>query len=123
MKKRMTVICALLVMAAVLAACGGVTQGANNPDGGTFNVGDIQGAPALYVGNITLIGTVSTSATQDFAIQNENGTFEVLVDYRGSQALPPIGATVSVEGQMSENRPCCGPGFTVRSTHFEAVKQ
>ena len=101
---------------------GGATQGANNPYGGTFAIEDIQGNPANYVGTITLIGIVGSSSTQDFALQNEAGTFEVLVDYRGSQALPQLGDRIIVEGTLVENRPCCGLGFTITSTQFEVVE-
>ena len=119
--KKSVVICAI-VTTIILSACGGnttVTQGESNPD--PFTVDDIKDSPANYVGTITLIGIVYDSSTQDFALQNESGTFEVLVDYRGSQALPQLGDKISVEGQLRENRPCCGPGFTLTSTRFEAV--
>jgi len=125
MKKliRCIVICITLVIIFTLSACGNgtVTQGVSNTGNDSFTVDAIQDSPADYVGNITLIGIVGNSNTQDFALQNESGTFEVLVDYRGSQALPQMGEKISVEGQLRENRPCCGPGFTLTSTRFEAV--
>jgi len=108
-----------------LAACnssGATAQGVNNPDGGTFNVGDIKDSPDKYVGAINLIGIVGDSRTQDFSLLTEADTFYVLVDYRGSQALPQLGDTVQVEGSLWENRPCCGPGFTITSTQFKAVE-
>jgi len=116
--------CIALVILFVLSACGGdgpVAQGANNPDGDIFTIEDIQDNPANYVGAISLIGIVGDSSTQDFALQNESGTFEVLVDYRGSQALPQLGEEIIAEGTLRENRPCCGPGFTLTSIRFEAV--
>ena len=122
--KKCIVACAVFATLFVLSACGGdraVVQGKNNPDGGTFVVDDIQGSPAYYVGTITLIGIVGNSSTQDFSLQNKAGTFEVLVDYRGSQVLPQVGTEIVATGVLRENRPCCGPGFTLTSTSFEAV--
>ena len=120
--KTSIVMCVAIILALALSACGG-GQGANNPHGGLFAIEEIQDTPANYVGNITLVGIVGSSSTQDFALANEAGTFHVLVNYRGSQALPQIGTKVSVEGQLQENRPCCGPGFTLSSTQFEVVGQ
>ena len=122
--KSIITLCAALIIIFALSACTGnnVQQGINNPDGGTFAVKDIQDEPASYIGAITLIGIVANSSTQDFALQNETGTFEVLVDYRGSQALPQVGDRVAVEGRLTQNRPCCGPGFTIMSTRFEEVE-
>lgn len=120
--KQVIVLCITLMFILALSACGGGTaQGANNPYGGVFTIEAIQDNPAAYVGTITLVGTVGSSGTQDFTLQNEAGTFEVHVDYRGSQSLPQVGDTIIVEGQLSANRPCCGPGFTIVSAQFEAV--
>ena len=121
--KRNIAVCIALVSVLVLSACGDgtVAQGINNPYGGTFAIEEIQDSPAYYVGTITLIGIVSDSATQDFALQNGTGAFEVLVDYRGNQALPQLGDKIIAEGNLRENRPCCGPGFTLTSIRFEAV--
>ena len=121
--KKIIVLCAAFVFIPTFFACAGApTQGANNPDGGTFDIEEIQDEPASYVGTITLSGIVTNSDTQDFALQNETGTFEVLVDYNGSQALPQVGDRITVYGQLAENRPCCGPGFTLRSTEFELLE-
>ena len=122
--KSIIVLCATLTIIIALSACAGSSaqQGVNNPDGGTFGIEEIQNEPASYVGTITLIGIVANSSTQDFALQNETGTFEILVDYRGSQALPQVGDRVAAHGQLAENRRCCGPGFTIRSTRFEEVE-
>jgi len=123
--KRSVVACIVLISVFALFACGGngsATQGENNHYDSTFSIEEIQDNPTYYVGTITLVGVTGNSATQDFALQNEAGTFEVLVDYRGSQALPEIGNKVSVEGQFRENRPCCGPGFTITSTQFEVIE-
>ena len=125
MKKMKSIIslCVTLIITLAFCACtGSVRQGVNNPDAGTFGIEQIQDEPASYVGKITLIGIVANSSTQDFALENETGTFEILVDYRGSQALPQVGDKVEVEGQLTQNRPCCGPGFTIMSTRFERVE-
>jgi len=116
------VVCAVLMALLALSACGGGGQGIGNPYGGTFTVDEIQGRPENYVGLITIVGIVGTSDTQDFSLQNEAGTFEILVDYLGSQALPRLGDRVSVGGTLRENRPCCGPGFTLTSTRFDEVE-
>jgi len=122
--KKIVVPCIALMFIFLLSACGegAVTQGVNNLDGGTFSMEEIQDDPASYMGVITLIGVVGDSNTQDFALQTEAETFEVLVDYRGNQALPQVGDAIVVEGELRENRPCCGPGFTIRSTQFEAAE-
>jgi len=119
--KKFIALCITLMFILALSACGDNTaQGANNHNG-AIAVYKIQDNPASYIGAITLIGIVGDSGTQDFSLQNEAGTFEIHVDYRGSQALPHLGETVSVEGRLTENRPCCGPGFTLTSTRFEVV--
>ncbi|MCL2396755.1 MAG: hypothetical protein FWC93_01685 [Defluviitaleaceae bacterium] len=115
------VVCIALVIIFLLSACE-AQQGINNAGGNVFSIEEIKDNTANYAGAITLIGVVSSSATQDFALQNEAGTFEILVDYRGNQALPQIGDIISATGQLRENRPCCGPGFTLTSTSFEAVE-
>ena len=115
-------VCIAFVLTFTLSACvGNRSQGTNNPYGDTFTIDEIQGNPAYYVGEITLIGVVGESVTQDFALQNETGNFEVFVDYRGSQALPQLGDIISASGELRENRPCCGPGYTLTSARFEAV--
>jgi len=116
---------ALLVLAFALSACGGngtVAQGANNPNGGAFSIEHIQSDPHAYLGEIVLTGIVGSVSARDFTLQTAAGTFEVAVDYRGSQSFPQIGDTLMVEGRLTENRPCCGPGFTLTSTQFEAVE-
>lgn len=112
-------IAALFVAFIVLTNSRTIVQGIHNPYGGTFSIEAIEHHPALYQGNITLTGIVGTSETQDFSIQSSSGLFYVLVDYRGSNALPALGSQVAVEGVLLPNRPCCGPGYTVRSTQFE----
>jgi len=121
--KKIIVLCVTLVFLFVLSACGGNGNVAQEvPYNSTFTIEEIQDNPANYVGTITLIGIVGDSSTHDFVLQNEDKTFEVLVDYRGSQAIPQLGDKIIVEGMLRENRPCCGPGFTMTSTQFELVE-
>jgi len=123
--KNITITCILFALLLGLSACRGtgtIVQGISNPDGSTFTISEIQEDPASYTGIITLIGIVGDASTRDFALQNEDGTFEVFVDYRGSQALPQLGEKITVTGTLGENRPCCGPGFTITSTQFEVVE-
>ena len=117
--KKIIALCILLALASIISACAGNTPDANNPDRSALAIEEIQYDPASHIGAITLIGIAGPSPRQNFALQNESGTFEVHVDYRGSQALPQIGDKISVEGQLTRNRPCCGPGFTLTSTRFE----
>jgi len=93
------------------------------PDADGLTIADIQDDPASFLGEITLIGIVGTSETRDFSLQNELGTFEVFVDYNGNQTLPELGSVVMVEGTLTENRPCCGPGFTISTIRFDPVEE
>ena len=127
MKKcRMIIVtCAALVLIFALSACGdnNVARGENNPDNGAFYIEQIQDDPHSYLGEITLVGIVGSVSSREFTLETETGTFEVAVDYRGNQALPQIGDMLMVEGRLTENRPCCGPGFTLISTRFELVER
>lgn len=114
-------VCIGLVLMFVLSACGNnglIVQGENNPDGGSFTIEQIQNNPRDYLGEITLTGIVSSVNSREFVLQNETDTFEITIDYRGNQAFPQVGDVVTVEGQLIENRPCCGGGFSVNSTRF-----
>ena len=116
--KKVVALCIFLALALTLFGCAGTS----GPEGGTFTIEEIQGEPDRYLGTITLTGITGPSPRHNFALQNEAGTFEVQVDYRGSQALPQIGDRISVEGQLTQNRPCCGPGFTLTATRFERAE-
>jgi len=122
--KKIGVLLAMLALVFALASCNDddSEQGANNPDGGTFTLEQIEINPRSYVGEITLIGTVGIIGHRTFVLQNEAGTFDVIIDYRGSQAFPEVGDKVSVEGRLMENRSCCDDGFTLTSTNFELVE-
>ena len=115
--KLFVVLCAILVLA-MISACGDTAQEPN----GAFTIDEIQSQPDYYVGEITLVGIVGNSNTRAFSLQNEAGTFEIQVDYRGSQALPYVGERVIATGRLSENRRCCGPGFTLTTTRFELAE-
>ena len=126
MKKTKTtiVLCTALALILALSSCAGnsVQQGVNNYNNDIFDIEEIKYDPASFIGPITIIGIVADSSTQDFALQDEAGTFVVLVDYRGSQALPQAGDRIAVHGQLLENRPCCGPGLTIMSMGFEEAE-
>jgi len=120
--KKIVVICLVLVLA--LAACSGGNGGHAEVSGGeAFNIEQIQDAPQSFLGEIALTGIVGSVGSREFTLQNEAATFEITVDYRGSQALPRAGDAVTVEGRLTENRPCCGPGFTLMSTRFESTRR
>ncbi|MCL2576229.1 MAG: hypothetical protein FWE33_07320 [Defluviitaleaceae bacterium] len=120
--KKLTILLIAVVFVFILAACGGdVGQGENNPDGGTFAIEDIQNNPNAYLGEIILTGIVGTVSARDFTLENEAGTFDIVVEYRGSQALPRVGDKVTIEGMLVENPPCCG-GFTLTTTRFEIAE-
>jgi len=120
MNRTKRIIAPIIILAIILllSAC---SEG-NVSHTGEFTIEQIQDDPNSFLGEITLSGIVGNSITQDFALNNGAGTFLVNVDYRGSQALPQIGDKIIAHGQLSENRPCCGPGFTLRSTRFEVVE-
>jgi len=122
--KRTTVLLAVLALVFILASCteSDSEQGANNPNGGAFTLEQIQNNPRAYLGEITLVGIVGSVGSRDFVLQNDANTFEVIIDYRGSQAFPQVGDKISVEGSLIENRPCCGGGFTLTSTNFELME-
>ena len=115
--KKFIIAAAIFAVSLGLTACGG--DDATHV--GAFTLEEIQDDPASFVGEVTLTGIVGTAETRDFSIQNESGTFEVGVDYNGNQALPQLGEEVVVEGTLTENRPCCGPGFTISITSFDLV--
>ena len=114
---KLTVLCIALVTIFFLSAC----SGSDDEHLGIFAIEEIQDAPQSFLGEITLSGIVGTVGSRDFTLLNGSATFEVTVDYRGSQALPQVGDEIAVEGRLSENRPCCGPGFTLTSTRFHPV--
>ena len=112
-----------IVASAIIAISLGLTACGDDEEAhvGAFTVEEIQDDPASFVGEVTLTGIVGDAESRDFSIQNESGTFEVGVAYSGSQALPQLGEEIVVEGTLTENRPCCGPGFTINITSFELV--
>jgi len=120
--KKLIFVAVILIFALGLTACGD-GEDSDAPYLGEFTIEEIQDDPTSFLGDVTLTGIVGESETRDFSLQNEQGTFEVLIDYLGSQALPSIGTEVTVEGTLTENRPCCGPGFTLSALRFDAVEE
>jgi len=91
-------------------------------DAGHFYVDEVAASPHDFTrGRLTLTGTVGSVLTTDFTLVNEAGDFFVMIFYRGNQALPRVGDRVVVEGRFRENRPCCGPGFSMTVTAYEPV--
>jgi len=122
--KKVIIPCAIFIFVFALSACAGdsATQRESGPGGETFTIEQIQENPLDYLGEISLAGMVSNVSSREFILSNEAKTFEVTVDYRGNQALPQVGDEIIIEGQLIENRPCCGGGFTLTSTRFETVE-
>jgi len=82
----------------------------------------IEGNPRSFLGDVMLAGVVGSVDAREFFLFTEDGTFEISVDYRGSQALPQVGDEVIITGQLIENRPCCGGGFTIITTRFDIAE-
>ena len=127
--KGFVMLCVVFALMAILTACAGeAEQTVDNPANDAFvSIEYVQNEPAAHIGRITLMGVVANSDIEAFALQNEAGTFEVLVNFRGSQELPQGGDIIAVEGLLTQrqNRSCCEPGysFTMNSTRFELVEQ
>ena len=113
-------LCIVFVLAITLSSCSEDNED-NAEYSSVLSVEQIQDDPDSFLGQITLMGIVGAVGPQAFILQNEAATFDITVDYRGSQALPQMGEKVVVEGRLTENRPCCGLGFTLMSTQFEVV--
>jgi len=78
--------------------------------------------PHSFLGEVTLTGVVGSIDAREFFLFTEDGTFEISVDYRGSQAFPQVGDEVIITGELIENRPCCGGGFTIITTRFDIAE-
>ena len=91
-------------------------------DAGHFYVDEVAANPHDFTrGRVTLTGTVGSVLATDFTLVDEAGHFFIMIFYRGNQALPRVGDRVTVEGRFRENRPCCGPGFSMTVTEYEPV--
>ena len=118
--RKIITLCVVLALILTISACAPAESADNdNTSDNYLTVESIQYDPASYLGVISLTGIVGNSTSQDFALLTEAGDFEILVNYRGSQALPEVGDIITVHGRLTQNRPCCGPGFTLTSTRFE----
>jgi len=125
--KGFVTLCVAFMLMTILTACAGEAEEVNHSGDGFVSIEDVQNEPAAHIGFITLMGVVANSDIEAFALQNETGTFEVLVNFLGSQELPQGGDIIAVEGLLTQrqNRACCGPGysFTMSSTRFELLEQ
>jgi len=126
MKKIKGIIVSFIALALifVFAACSqnATAQTESNTESDMLTIEQIQNNPRSFLGEITLTGVVGSVDAREFMLHNEDNTFEVSVDYRGSQAFPQVGDEVIIEGELIENRPCCGGGFTIITTKFELAE-
>ena len=113
--KKLIILSMAFVLALSLFAC----SGRGNEGNDILTIDQIQNNPTSFLGQITVVGIVAPSESQDFNLRSQSGNFEIFVDYRGSQALPQVGEKIIIQGDFTENRSCCGPGFTLTSTGFE----
>ena len=122
MKKltKTTLICTVLVLAFILSVC---TDNNAESEIATVPIEQIQDNPQNYLGEVTISATVGMVTSREFIIRTAARDFEITVDYRGNQAFPHTGDIILIAGRLTENRPCCGPGFTLTSTQFEVVEQ
>ena len=82
---------------------------------------DVVSNPNNFIGNharvITLTGHVTNIGSRAFYIQNESGTAELMIDFRGSQAFPSEGDEIIITGLLIQN--CCDPSlFMLNSMSF-----
>ena len=124
--KASIVVCIALVIVFALSACSGngaLPQEIDSLNGGAVTIEHVLNNPGSYLGDIiTLTGIVGSVSPREFVLQNEAATLEITIDYRGNQALPQTGDEVTAIGRFTENRPCCGPGFTLTSLRFDMVE-
>jgi len=109
---------AMLLTVFAVTACG------DNIDRSlTYSIDALVEDPESFLGEIIIEGIVIESDTRAFALISDAGDFYIRVDFRGSQPLPQLGRRVVVAGQLTENRPCCGPGFTITTTSYELLEE
>ena len=90
----------------------------DNIDSEALTLEQMRRDPMSFTGQISVLGVVSEEFEWDFSLSDEDVDFSLNIDYRGSQALPEIGAVIVVTGQMNY-RPCCGPHLI--ATRFEVI--
>jgi len=126
MKKQIITVILLLLTILLVAACSNEETSStptidNNTDTlpDTLTPAQMQHDPMSFTGQITVTGIVNYNGRFNFAVFTEGEDFELAIDYRGNQALPDVGTTIAVTGEMNY-RPCCGPH--ILSTLFEVVE-
>ena len=112
-----------LALIATLSAC---ESNDNSPSdtipSNTITVDQLQVNPfAFGSGELTIVGIVSSDDDFDFSLLSDDGGFSIPVAYRGSQALPAMGAKIQITGRIIDN--CCGDGSLIHSTHYEVIDQ
>ena len=110
------------VLMLVLVACGGDTQGSSpnegNP-GATLTVRQLLESPLSLNSEVSVIGTTQNDGRHSFALAQDGVAIPLLVDYRGSQALPAYGIEVIVTGQVMID--CCDNVY-IRAVSYEVVE-
>ena len=118
MKKYVAVL-ALLLFAVAFTACGA----AEAVHEGVFPLEDVLHDPQAHMGQISIMGVAGISHGNEFVLLTPDGERGIVVEYRGSQAMPTAGATLVVTGSLRAQRPCCGDGYEMHSTSFEVVTE
>ena len=102
-------------------AVGDADAAGDGPDPGYTSLQEVLDNPNHFVENslnLTIAAVVSGVESQFFYIEDENGTNELMIDYRGNQAMPQTGDEGVVNGQLTQN--CCNPSlYMLRVTQFE----
>ena len=91
---------------------------------GSTPLEEILSAPDYFArshqSELTLVGFAANIGSQFFYIQNESGTAELMIDFRGSQAFPQEGDEIVIKGELIQN--CCDPNlYMLRAMRFELV--
>jgi len=107
----------VLALSLVLFACGGSED--ETRDVGAITMDEIQENPEDFLGEVSLTGRVGNIGSLGFTLVNEAENVHIIVEYRGSEALPDVGEMVTVDGTLLMARSCCDEAFMLSSTHFE----
>lgn len=88
-----------------------------------ISIGDMRDDPAPFGTGMHVVGVVAPNSEVrnglrfTFALSDEDGTFALGVEYRGSQPLPETGSVVVLSGSMGF-RGCCGH-FIVSTRYYK----
>ena len=113
--KRLFIILTLLVSIIIIASCGAEAADTNPEDSSDpLTVSQLQHDPLSFTGSISVMGIVGDYGRHNFSISSNGVDFELVIDYRGNQALPEVGTEIIATGRMGY-RPCCGPHLIATS--------